>query len=44
MRTTVMMPDKLWATFLGKAIKKFGHYGGISKAIQEAVSKWIAEN
>lgn len=44
MRTTVMMSDKLWQAFLGKALKKFGHYGGISKGIQEAVSKWVTEN
>ena len=44
MRTTIMMSDKLWQTFLGKAIKKFGHYGGISKGIQEAVEDWVSKN
>jgi len=41
MRTTVVMSDHLWAEFLRKAIKKFGHYGGIKKGMNEAVETWV---
>ena len=43
MRTTVSLPDRLWEKFVDKAVKRFGHYGGISKGMSEAIEAWVKE-
>ncbi|MHC1628891.1 MAG: hypothetical protein ACXQTI_08690 [Candidatus Nezhaarchaeales archaeon] len=40
-RKTVEVPDKLWREFEVYAVKKFGHYGAIKKALEEAVKLWL---
>ena len=37
-RKTVEIPDKLWREFEIYAVKKFGYYGAIKKAVMAAIS------
>ena len=43
MRKTVEVPDKLWREFEVYAVKKFGYYGAIKKALEEAIRLWLEE-
>ena len=40
-RKTVEIPDKLWREFEIYAVKKFGYYGAIKKAVREAIELWL---
>jgi len=40
-RKTIEVPDGLWREFEIEAVKKFGHYGAIKKAIEEAIKLWL---
>ena len=42
-RKTIDVPDRLWREFEIEAVKKFGHYGAIKKAIREAIELWLKE-
>jgi len=42
-RKTVEVPDKLWREFEVYAVKKFGYYGAIKKALEEAIRLWLEE-
>jgi len=37
----IEVPDKLWKEFEIYAVKKFGYYGAIKKAIKEAIELWL---
>ncbi|MHA1721783.1 MAG: hypothetical protein ACTSXW_01775 [Candidatus Baldrarchaeia archaeon] len=43
-RVTIIIPDDLWKKFEEKAIKKFGRYGCIKKAINEAIKLWLGKD
>ena len=40
-KKTVEIPDELWEEFMLRAVKKFGYYGAIKKAIKEAIELWL---
>jgi len=40
-RKTVEVPDQLWREFEIQAVKKFGYYGAIKKALEEAIKLWL---
>jgi len=40
-RKTVEVPDELWREFEVEAVRKFGHYGAIKKAVKEAIELWL---
>ena len=40
-RKTVEVPNKLWREFEIYAVKKFGYYGAIKKALEEAIRLWL---
>jgi len=40
-RKTVEVPDELWREFEVYAVKKFGYYGAIKKALEEAIRLWL---
>ena len=40
-KKTIEIPDDLWEEFMFKAVKKFGYYGAIKKAVKEAVELWL---
>ena len=40
-RKTVEVPDQLWREFEIHAVKKFGYYGAIKKALEEAIRLWL---
>jgi len=42
-RKTVELPDELWRRFEVAAVKKFGYYGAIKKALVEAIKLWLEE-
>ena len=42
-KKTIDVPDKLWKEFEIYAVKKFGYYGAIKKAIVEAIKLWLEE-
>ena len=42
-RKTIDVPDELWRELEIEAVKKFGHYGAIKKAIREAIELWLKE-
>ncbi len=42
-RKTIEVPDELWREFEVYAVKRFGHYGAIKKAIREAIELWLRE-
>ena len=40
-RKTVEVPEGLWREFEVYAVKKFGYYGAIKKALEEAIRLWL---
>ena len=42
-RKTVEVPDELWRRFEIQAVKKFGYYGAIKRALEEAIRLWLEE-
>ncbi len=40
-RKTVEVPDELWREFEVYAVRKFGYYGAIKKALEEAIRLWL---
>jgi len=42
-RKTVEIPEELWREFEVHAVKKFGYYGAIKKALEEAIRLWLEE-
>ena len=40
-KKTVEIPDELWEEFTLRAVKKFGYYGAIKKAVREAIELWL---
>ena len=42
-RKTVEIPNELWKEFEIYAVKKFGYYGAIKKALEEAIRLWLEE-
>jgi hypothetical protein len=40
-RKTIDVPDALWKEFERNAVKKFGYYGAIKKAVKEAIENWL---
>jgi len=40
-KKTVEIPDELWEEFMLRAVRKFGYYGAIKKAIGEAIELWL---
>ena len=42
-RKTIDVPDELWKKFEVEAVRKFGIYGAIKKAIIEAIELWLKE-
>jgi len=42
-RKTVEISDELWKEFEIYAVKKFGLYGAIKKALREAIRLWLEE-
>ena len=42
-RKTVEIPDELWREFEVYAVRKFGYYGAIKKALEEAIRLWLEE-
>ncbi len=40
-RKTVEVPDELWREFEVYAVRKFGYYGAIKKALEEAIKLWL---
>lgn len=39
----VELPDELWERFIKRAVKKYGHHGGIKKTVIEALEKLLKE-
>ena len=39
----VILPDETWERLIKKAMKKFGHHGGIKKAVLEALDKYLRD-
>jgi len=42
-RKTVEVSDELWREFEIYAVKKFGYYGAIKRALEEAIRLWLKE-
>ena len=42
-RKTVEVSDELWREFEIYAVKKFGYYGAIKRALEEAIRLWLEE-
>ena len=42
-KKTIDVPDDLWREFEVEAVRKFGVYGAIKKALIEAIKLWIEE-
>ncbi len=40
-RKTVEVSDDLWREFEIYAVKKFGYYGAIKRALEEAIRLWL---
>mgnify|MGYP001564311485 CR=1 FL=1 len=38
-----VIPDELWEKLIKRAIKKYGHHGGIKKTVIEALEKLLKE-
>jgi len=37
----VEIPDDLWREFEVYAVKRFGYYGAIKRALEEAIRLWL---
>lgn len=42
-RKTVEVSSELWREFEVLAVKRFGLYGAIKKALEEAIKLWVEE-
>lgn len=40
----VILPDELWEKLIKKALKKYGHHGGIKKTVIKALEKDLKED
>jgi len=40
-KKTVTVPADLWREFEVEATRKFGHYGAIKRAMEEAIRLWL---
>ncbi len=40
-RKTIEVSDDLWREFEIYAVKKFGYYGAIKRALEEAIRLWL---
>jgi hypothetical protein len=40
-KKTVTVPLDLWREFEVEATRKFGYYGAIRKAVEEAIKLWL---
>jgi hypothetical protein len=40
-KKTITIRKDLWREFEVEATRKFGHYGAIRKAIEEAITLWL---
>jgi hypothetical protein len=40
-KKTITVRKDLWREFEVEATRKFGHYGAIKKAVEEAISLWL---
>jgi hypothetical protein len=40
-KKSITVPADLWREFEVEATRKFGHYGAIKKAIEEAIRLWL---